>query len=188
MEKIFLGFLLGTILTIIILKFNEICCVNVFTEEFLKFFIPIVIAAVAGIVALYQVRSNVLVSYRIRWIENFKLNLSEYISETHLALSCLSVYSSNKEKYSNYYDKFFDAINKSSMYRNRIFLELDNSIIIHSQITAKMVEINQLLDKYAEEQKEEIKLQVSGTQNQLEKLISELLKSELEKSKKIFRL
>ena len=44
--------------------------------------ITIIIALIAGIIALYQVKSNIVSSTRINWIENLRLSISEYNDAT----------------------------------------------------------------------------------------------------------
>jgi len=186
MIKGFLGFLLGILVTAIILRFKELANVEIFTVENLKILLPILLAAIAGIIALYQMKSNIFVSYRIRWIENFKLNLSGYVSETHLALFSLQIYSKDKENRKAYYDKYFEAINKSAMYRNRIFLDLDSNDELQEKILLNIIDVNSLLDKFVNEDlSKDLEFQISLKQTELETLISQLLNSEFNKHKKI---
>jgi hypothetical protein len=43
--------------------------------------LPLIIALIGGLTALYQIRSNNITNARIRWLENFKHLLSEFVSE-----------------------------------------------------------------------------------------------------------
>lgn len=186
MIKGFLEFLIGVFVTVLTLRFKELVNKEMFTIDNLKILLPLLLVVITGIIALYQMKSNIFVSYRIRWIENFKLNLSGYISETHLALFSLQIYSKDKENRKAYYDKYFEAINKSAMYRNRIFLDLDTKDDLQEKILLNIVDVNSLLDKFVNEDlSKDLELQISLKQTELEALILKLLNSEFVKNKNI---
>lgn len=189
MKKVILAFLIGVFTTALILKYGEIDWSVIFTTAILQAILTIFLAAIAGFIALHQVKLNIQTSYKIRRIEEFKINLSEYISQTHMALWSLKIYSKNIETKPEYYDKYFEALNKSATHRNRIFLELDKKKQLEEKVIGIMININSLLDKFIEEKLDpKVELEISEKQTELEKLTTELIKNELSKSKRLIRL
>ena len=49
-------------------------------EESIRF-IPIFAVIIAGLFALFQIRSNNITNARLRWLENFKQLITDFIAE-----------------------------------------------------------------------------------------------------------
>lgn len=44
--------------------------------------LPLLVASLTGFIALYQIRSNNITNARIKWLENLKQVLTDFISES----------------------------------------------------------------------------------------------------------
>jgi hypothetical protein len=60
---------------------NQDCNLLDLIGPMLKYLIPIGLAFVAGLVALLQVKTNILTASKVKWIEQFRNVLSEFLKE-----------------------------------------------------------------------------------------------------------
>lgn len=80
------------------------------SPEILKVGFATFLALLAGLIALYQVKANVISSARIKWIEEFKTNVSEFIAFSN---ECLFAYDLHAKKgednETEYFNKYYEA-------------------------------------------------------------------------------
>lgn len=114
------------------------------------YLIPILIALLAGIIALYQVKLNNITSARIRWIESLRLIISKYISELddlNTRISNVITRVSEGEGLNKVFNEKYDMMRKSiktiNQLGNQIKLYLNPNENLHSKLESH-------LDKFEE--------------------------------------
>ncbi|MBS1535791.1 MAG: hypothetical protein JST78_11995 [Bacteroidetes bacterium] len=155
--------------------------------------VTIIIALIAGLVALYQVKSNVISEARIKWIENLREILSSYCCELEecsvlkLDLNEETLNKSDKEL-ERAFEKFYLPYSKSAKevlkLQSKALLYLDSKNPKHKRIE-ELMRKNSLLvhEKYADNRKE--------IQNNIQEIIiisKDIFENEWEISKKLFRI
>jgi len=152
----------------------------------------IVIALIAGIIALYQVKSNIVSSSRIRWIENLRISISEYY-QASLATGLFlenwmnldentEVNDDERELRRNYLDAHSTYFIKSN--NIRMFLNPNKSD--HKEIENIMDKIDTFF-----EEKNVRDINQALIENELKKIVvlsRKIFKEEWRKSKKIFKI
>jgi len=186
MNKIILGFLLGVLTTLLI--FHQIPWEKLFTTKVLQLGFATFLALLAGLIALYQVKANVISSARIKWIEEFKTNISEYIASFNEAVFAAQIHLRSPDKDEmEYYNKYFNAINKNHILENKIRLNLNLKEKIYQDIDKDLNDIKDILDTQGISNiKDEVEEQVLLKFNSLAENTSKALKFEWDKSKKMF--
>ena len=159
--------------------------------------ITIIIALIAALIALYQVKSNVISSSRITWIENLRDAISSYSSEiSNLAILKTNFIDESKEILSKsekletlineYYPKYIMISRSTDKLGIKIILYLNNKEENHNKIETLINNIYDNLHK-----KNFYRVNIDEVQDDLDEIvkISKLIfKKEWEKSKKIFKL
>jgi len=185
MKNIILGFLLGIFTSLLIL--NQFNWEVIFSPEIFKVFFATFLALLAGLIALYQVKANVISSARIKWIEEFKTNVCEYIGTLNEAMFAISIYSKGSPNEMEYYNKYFVAINRSHVHENKIRLNLNLKEDAYKLIDIDLDEIKDiLLDKGIGKLDENDEQQILLKFHSLAEHTNSVLKSEWDKSKKMF--
>ena len=160
-------------------------------NEVYKNAITILLGLVAAFIALYQAKSNIISSARIRWIEDLKSLLSEFYSVTIDVLSAYENYTSakkneNDERRIAHYTLYDSHSTKFNALVNKIKMQLNSDEIEHRNIEKAVEHIDTKLCI------ENIK---KATQNEIEEDLKEIItnskiifKKEWEKSKKLFKI
>ena len=157
--------------------------------------VTILIGLIAGIIALYQVKSNIISSARISWIENLRDSISAYCVEVgNCAVILTNMFNETKGKpldeitkiISRHYPLYSESTNKSSRLGNKIVLYLNSDEINHKTIEELIDKISEHLHKkpLAELDKDQLEKNV----NEIIKVSKIIFKTEWDKSKKVFRI
>lgn len=157
--------------------------------------ITILLAFIAAFIALFQVKSNVISSSRIKWIEDLRTTLSEYTAEVNLCTSIilnmrnesLKVSKENRDKtIREFYPNYIESSRKIDSLGNKVLLHLNSDKLPHKIIEKNIAAIYDQLHK---------NMMVSLNQDLIEFEIAEIIKNakiifktEWEKSKKIYNL
>lgn len=96
-----------------------------------KDYLPILVALLAGLLALFQVKANIISSARIEWTQNLRKVVSQYLSEIMiLNYNLREVLELNdkgkKQEAKDLYDKQADSFKKVNEFGNQIKLFLNN--------------------------------------------------------------
>lgn len=100
-------------------------------QNLFSIIIPIIVVVIAGLLALCQVKANIISSARIEWTQNLRKTLSLFLSEVmninlHLREMASSYDSSNKDEFREKYIKQYDNFKKVNEYACQIKLFLNN--------------------------------------------------------------
>lgn len=158
--------------------------------------ITIGIALVAALLALYQVKSNVISSSRIQWIENLRESISAYCTEViHCSTLAINFLDEVKEKndveaknatLANFYPVYLESAIKSNLIGTKVLLYLNSKEKEHKRIEDIIGTISKRLheDKVSELNTDEI-------DSLIREIISEskkIFKKEWSKSKKLWKI
>lgn len=104
---------------------------HVHSKSNFKDYLPILVALLAGLLALFQVKANIISSARIEWTQNLRKVVSQYLSEiiflNYNLREVLKLYNENKKQEAkNLYDKQADSVKKVNEYGNQVKLFLNN--------------------------------------------------------------
>lgn len=156
------------------------------SPEILKVGFATFLALLAGLIALYQVKANVISSARIKWIEEFKTNVSEFIAFSN---ECLFAYDLHAKKgednETEYFNKYYEATVKAHIFENKIRINLNLNEVLHNAIDEDLDRIKEIMMHETKGLKEKEEL-VSQEFNRLATHTSQMIKLEWEKSKKMF--
>jgi hypothetical protein len=154
------------------------------SDKLLENSITIIIALMAGLVALYQVKSNIVSSARIKWIEELRQEISQLYNESLGTILYWGTYANSRinqdyEKYDSAHSNFF-------ILSNRIKMKLNISESDHKKLNDQIEKIEKMLDpenieKYKQEDIEIILKEIV-------ELSRQIFKTEWDKSKKIFKI
>jgi hypothetical protein len=107
--------------------------------------IPFFVAIIGGLIAIYQVRINIIKSARINWIENLRHNISFFISSTENVRHNLDLMRGDidsgidaNKAFSNHSKELITAFNKSIMYATKVRLYLNLKEDLHSELNEKI--------------------------------------------------
>lgn len=155
--------------------------------------IPILLALLAGLIALYQVKSNTISSSRITWIENLRTTLSEYCVETSgVVIHQKNIIDKMDKNGINYqglnddYEKYFDCHSKSEKFAYKVKLYLNPDEPKHNQIINLIDKISNILEKTSA--KDIDKKEINSDLNSIITLSKSVFKEEWIKSKKLFKI
>lgn len=111
----------------------------------LELTIPIIVAILGGLLAIYQVKMNIIKSARIKWIENLRDTLSHFISATSNIEHTLDLMTSDVDKginpdkaFYNHSTSFIGSANESVRYATKISLYLNILEPIHKELASKI--------------------------------------------------
>lgn len=183
MSKIILGFLLGVLTSFLILyhvNWGDLISLQILKVAFTTF-----LALLAGLIALYQVKANVISNARIKWIDEFKTNVSEFISSTNESLYAYDLHLKVDKAEKEYFIMAYIATNKSHVFENKIRLNLNLQEPLHVSIGTQLDNVKKIMNnqKLKVEEKEDL---VAQEFHHLASFTSKMIKLEWEKSKKMF--
>lgn len=160
-------------------------------ETLITIVIPILLALFAGFVALTQVKSNIISSSRVKWVEDLRNILSLYCSElencSKLKLDLndeVKNWNDENDQYikEKFYDPYARSANEVLQLQSKIFLYLNPDNPAHKEIL-ELLRLNSVLvhEKYVDHRQ--------AIQENIQKIISlaqHLFETEMEKAKKLF--
>jgi len=156
----------------------------------LKNGITIIMALLAGLIALYQVKSNVISNARMKWMEELRTSLSELCDSAARTLLNYNNYLKGQEladkDYRDDYDRYMNSFSKFNILRGKVKLLLDPDNDKHIQIEEL---INDVSHKISNE-----KINITPSTELSAKLASiielskQIFKEEWKRSKKVFKL
>lgn len=163
------------------------------TETLITNAATIIIALLAGIVALHQVKLNVVSDARIKWIESLRDALSQYCTELHKCSLLKANFFDEREGktgqeldnvLSRFYPPYSESSNEVLRLQSKVLLYLDSNDPKHKQIE-DMLRQNSLLlhDKNG--------YYVDKIRRNIEKIIrlaKEVFRVEFKKSKSLFNI
>jgi len=156
-------------------------------ESVLKNGITILIALVAGFIALLQVKSNVISIARIKWMDDLRNNLGEVCdSAMDTSLNFSNHMDNEKEDLYDDYGKYLLSYSKFTIASSKTILLLDSESNIHSQIETLIEDIDVMLDD--ENIEETTQDEISTKLDEIIKLSKQVFKKEWKRSKKVFKL
>jgi hypothetical protein len=108
----------------------------------------IILALLAGLIALYQVRSNTIASSRIKWNEELKKTLSNYYSEAlNTAMYCndwIETDPDDKSK-SSKEEKYMNSLSQYNSLCNNVRMQLNSRESEHNRIELILDKIDKIL-------------------------------------------
>lgn len=187
MKNIILGLLIGIIFTLLLL--NNVPWQVVFSQTIMKAVFTLFLALLAGSIALYQVKANVISTARIKWIEEFKNNIAEYLVAVNETIFSFKQYFEAPETdplSSQYFEKYFVADHKAQAYRIKIKLNLNTKEELYTKISDQMFTIETLKGELINSYDEEKYSILSASYTEMADLTYDALKIEWKKSKDMF--
>lgn len=158
---------------------------NNFFLEIIKIVVAVFLALIAAFFTLLQVKSNVISSSRIRWIESFKNDISEYTASVKESYTNHKNYNLNglsKIDKDFFYKEYSKAHTNSLILSSRIFLNLNIEENLHKNLEAILENIIDMTGSMEKINEEELNQKLIDLIDK-SKIIFKL---EWEKSKKIF--
>lgn len=155
--------------------------------------VTIFIALIAGMIALYQVKSNIIASSRINWIENLRETISSYCMEIeNCCLAKINLHDERKGKtgleLEKVLDKFYQPYVESSREVDKLskkaLLYLNSKEDVHKKIEDLINQNINLVHDKKNDNRNEIQKNIIEIIN----LSKKVFKIEWEKSKKIFKI
>jgi len=165
-----------------------------FNTQILTNGLTILIGLLAGLIALFQVKSNVISSSRITWIENLRLTVSDYCVEVLVHTNVLvNIFKDSKgmsepeidELSKMYYSEIVDSRIRMLKLENKLRLYLNSKESDHKDIEDSIYEISKLLDVKMNDQR------LNKIEEEVEKInrrTKVVIKKEWDRSKKLFRI
>jgi hypothetical protein len=157
---------------------------SAFSDRILENSITILIALIAGMVALYQVKSNIVSSARIKWIEELRHEISQLYNDSLGTILYWGIYNESKENVD--YDKYDLAHSNFFILSNRIKMKININEEKHKELDQIIMEVAQMLEP------EEIeKYKQEDIEIKLKKIViisREIFKKEWDRSKRIFKI
>ncbi len=134
MKKIILGFLIGVIGTLLIL--NHFPWYKLISLNVLKAAFAVFLALLGGLVALFQVKANVISEARIKWVEEFKKNIADYISTTNSMIFNFREFEDlkNGDHRRDYHTKYMDLSHKTQSLYAQIEMNLNRNEQLYEDI------------------------------------------------------
>jgi hypothetical protein len=156
-------------------------------QDVLRNGITIVIALLAGMIALFQVKSNVISSARIKWMDELRMNLSEfYDAAMDTSLNYTNAFQTKGNAQDDYYEKYSQNHSKFNILSNKIKMLLDSDQDKHQQVEILIEEIDTML--CARNIKHTDQLLIEEKLKGIVKISKEIFRLEWKRSKKIFKL
>lgn len=117
------GLLIGFLFGIVIKNISSV----IFSPTVLKAAFAVFLALIGGLIALYQVKANVISSARIKWIEDFKTNIAEYSSTTNSLIFNFREFDDPKNGDARrvYHQQYMDGVQKAMSIKGKIFINLN---------------------------------------------------------------
>lgn len=136
-------------------------------------YIPILLVIIAGLLALFQIKANIIASARIEWTQNLRKTISQFLSEIMILnfniKRVLELIEEGKTTDAEtLYNSQTDSFKKVHEYGNQIKLFLNN------QKEKEHIELQELIEKYLKNSTHGIKAKEFS---ELEKLEQDIIKS-----------
>lgn len=156
--------------------------------------LTILLALIAGLVALYQVKSNTISSARITWIENLRNTLSEYSALVNLTITKLKnmievgtkLANPDYDGFRDDYQSYLSTSNKVSELGYKVKLYVNPAEKDHMEIVKLIEKIDHTLEKRKIQN-----IDTAEVQNDIDLIISKsktIFKTEWTKSKRLFKI
>lgn len=149
-----------------------------------KNFFSLILAFIAGCVALIQVKSNVIASSRIKWNDELKKTLSEYYTEV---INTAYYFSSFLETKNNDEHKLYlAALTRYNALGNNIRMQLNSFEDEHRRIELILDKIDKVFDNLDNKM-----IDISNIENELREIVSLskiIFKKEWKKAKKWYTI
>lgn len=156
--------------------------------------ITVLLALLAAFIALHQVKSNVISSSRIKWIEEFKNDISEHSTAVRQMIYNYGMHLKYRDenedpniKNYRYYDEYIKCHYKAAIHESnlRMNLNLDENMFIEIKKTLDKVRIN--IDNFNSKlDADQTYTETAILLNRLRDQSQQALKIEWKKSRKIF--
>ncbi|MBA4241378.1 MAG: hypothetical protein C0448_11670 [Sphingobacteriaceae bacterium] len=164
---------------------------NTFWSDILKNFVTIILALIAGILALYQMKANIISSARIRWIEDLRDTLSKLYPATLDILNSFENHKlhsklNNPEKANESYLEYTKNMTTFNALSNKVRMQLNSNEPDHKAIENILDEIDTKIHQH-----NIFKITGEELEVYLKKIVVHskvIFKEEWEKSKKIFKI
>lgn len=173
----------------------KVQCQHINETELSTNLITILVALLAAIIALYQVKANIISNSRINWIENLRQDISLYCSEiSNCGLIIQNMHDATKDKdneelvetLKQHYPLYHQSANKSELLGNKVKLYLNSDEAIHKKIEDLINGISDHLHKNKTSE-----LNRSQLHSDIDEIIFNakiIFKQEWKKSKKIYKI
>jgi hypothetical protein len=155
--------------------------------------VTILIALIAGMVALHQVKLNVISAARVKWVEDLRETLSLYVCEIEIATNArLDLIDERKGKsgkdledvLDKFYNPYLNASKEVQKLQSKILLYLDSENTQHKKIE-ELLHLNSILvHKTPGDNRDEIRRNIT----EIVKISKSIFKVEWKKSKGLFKL
>lgn len=160
-------------------------------NDFFKNALTILLALIAGLITLYQMKSNIISSSRIRWIEELKELLSKLYSETLKAhnahRNCINAgKTEEKEEFNAQYENYSNYLSNFNSISNKIKMHLNSNEPAHRNIENIIDRIDMKLSS-----DQILNFDQKNIENDLKEIVLNskiIFKEEWDKSKKIFKI
>ncbi len=155
--------------------------------------VTIVIALFAGIVALHQVKLNIVSDARIKWIESLRDTLSQYCTELDkYSLAKANYFDERKVKsgedlenaLSKFYHPYTETANEVLRLQSKLMLYLNSKDQNHKQIEDLLRQNSIILHDLSDCHVEKIRRNIE----QIIRLGKEIFRLEWRKSKRMFKI
>ncbi|MES2287337.1 MAG: hypothetical protein V4547_16715 [Bacteroidota bacterium] len=142
----------------ILLEIHLLNCNNHLTNSTFDIipYLPILIALIAGLVALYNVKQNIILQYKVKQVELIKESASKYFTLTlNLKVIALNaIYnlknepdtSKHKKISDDGYEKYINTATEVANYENLIKLQLQKDNPIHEKVGKYMENVTTELE------------------------------------------
>lgn len=185
---------------------NSVEMMNFICEIDWKVVTNIIIALIAGTVALLQVKGNIISSARIKWIEDLRETISSYITGIVPSMLYLENMKLKREKLvedgidptenddfkENYYKPYTEHVKKQEKLQYKIILYLNTKNKDQNQLESIFAKINNLLAKNLNNShgmsEEQFQNTVDELTLQLINFSRDIFNKEYKKSKRIWKL
>ncbi len=166
-------------------------CSNTFWSDILKNFVTIILALIAGFLALYQMKVNIISSARIRWIEDLRDTLSKLYPATLDILNSFENHKlhskhNNTQKADESYLEYTKNMTTFNALSNKVRMQLNSNEPAHKAIENILDEIDSKIH-----QNNILKITGEELELYLKKIVVHskvIFKEEWEKSKKISKI
>lgn len=160
-------------------------------DDFLKIILAIAVALIAGLIALYQMKSNVISSSRIKWNEDLRDSLSKFYSavlDSHCAYqNFMNAKNENKnDEMNQHYTEYSNYVSLYNSLTNKVMMLLNSDDAEHQKIETIISKIDLMLQSSNIDNINQASLEV-----ELKKIVTSskiIFKKEWEKSKKLFTI
>ena len=163
------------------------------TETLSTNIVTIIIALIAAMVALFQVKLNIISDARVKWIESLREALSQYCMEVELySLTKGNFIYEGKGKtgleleniLNKYYPSLTDSGNKVLKLQSKVMLYLNSNNKKHKEIEDLLRQNSLLIHDTNADHREKIQKNIQ----QVIVLAKDIFKTEWKKSKRLFRI